>query len=114
MFDHLPEALSDDTKASVDAVSMDDACWFAAQLESDVVKWKRLSSEWRLRLGMQGMHTTTTTATRPLSSWGDFPGFVPGSGVNEGIGGGGGGARQLVQVQVLAVIARTLENHSKN
>ena len=56
MFDHLPEALSDDTKASVDAVSMDDACWFAAQLESDVVKWKRLSSEWRLRLGMQGMH----------------------------------------------------------
>ena len=59
MFDHLPEALSDDTKASVDAVSMDDACWFAAQLESDVSKWKRLAASWKLRLGMQETPTTT-------------------------------------------------------
>jgi hypothetical protein len=64
VFPHLPEALSDESKATVDAMMLDDAHWFAAQLESDVTKWKRLAAEWKLRLG-------------------DFPGFVSDGGIYE-------------------------------
>ena len=59
VFHHLPEALTDESKATVDAMMLDDAHWFAAQLESDVTKWKRLAAEWKLRLGMQETPTTT-------------------------------------------------------
>lgn len=59
VFPHLPEALSEESKATVDAMMLDDAHWFAAQLESDVAKWKRLAAEWKLRLGMQETPTTT-------------------------------------------------------